>query len=135
MYAKQGRGTQFTNEKDRDAYLKTTIKELNATVAEKQSMISTQEDDLAAMRRQIENESAAIKDHENDIKKKHAIMSKISTQLLEKGGERNQHAEDRRERWRALEDVADKLAIEKESQVSRASTLSTRFLPNVCAPL
>ena len=55
MYAKQGRGTQFTNEKDRDAYLKTTIKELNATVAEKQSMISTQEDDLAAMRRQIDN--------------------------------------------------------------------------------
>ena len=79
-------------------------------------MISAQEDDLAAMRRQIDAEESGLKEQEADIAKKHGILSKITTQLLEKTSERNQHAEDRRERWRAIEDIGDKVSGSERSE-------------------
>jgi structural maintenance of chromosome 3 (chondroitin sulfate proteoglycan 6) len=132
MYAKQGRGSEYTTEKDRDEYLKNVIKELEGSVAEKQGYIAGQEDDLAAMRRMIESEENGIKEFESDITKKHNILSKITQQLQEKTSERNTFAEDRRERWRAIEDVADKLVIEKEAQ-ARADGDLRKAMPRATA--
>lgn len=123
IYAKQGRGAEFTTEASRDKFLKTTIKEMNANIADKEATIASLEDTLSSLRRSIESEDKAINGQENDIKKKQQMLTKISSQLIEKTSERNQHAEDRRERWRAIEELADKISEEKEAKARADSDL------------
>ena len=114
LYAKQGRGAQFTTEKDRDAWIKTTVKEMEDTLSEKRSAIAALEDSLASLSRSITSEEKALTQQESDVSKKRAILTKISQQLVEKTADRNQHAEERRARWRAIEELSDKIAEEKE---------------------
>ncbi|GMI01375.1 hypothetical protein TrLO_g1143 [Triparma laevis f. longispina] len=132
IYARQGRGAQFTSEAERDAFLKTTVSEMGDTMAEKNSAIAALEDSLAALSRSISTEEKTLKQQEQDVQKKQQILTKISQQLIDKTAERNQHAEDRRERWRAIEELADKIAEEKEAK-ARADSDLRKSMPRATA--
>ena len=132
LYAKQGRGAQFSTEKDRDAWIKTTVAEMNATLAEKKASIAALEDSLAGLSRSLAQEEKQLGQQENDVKKKQQILTKISQQLVEKTADRNQHAESRRERWRSIEDLADKIAEEREAK-NRADADLRKSMPRATA--
>ena len=128
LYAKQGRAAQFDSEQDRDEFLATSVKDLKATIADREGEIAQLEDTLAALRRSIDSDASELKAQDADIAKKQTLLKNLSTQLSKKAEERNKYAEDRSERWRALEELSDNITDEKEN-LARAQSDLRKAMP------
>ncbi len=57
LYAKQGRGRQFSSKKDRDEYLRSSIKDLEAVKTDKENALAEQRDALSNLRRTVSSET------------------------------------------------------------------------------
>jgi len=109
LYAKQGRGRAYRTEVERDAALRAQIADLRSAAKKKEAEISSKEDLLASSRRSVVKEAEDLKHEERSLAQRSDNLARLATVSAGKQTERNALAEDRRVRWRDLEEIADKL--------------------------
>lgn len=100
LIAKQGRKAQFKTQKERDAYLKQEISELDRLVSRKQ-------DDATSLRASIKALSQAISVREENahrqrqsLQEQRRSVEALGARVLELKEERNELSEERKEKWR-----------------------------------
>eukprot|EP00591_Stephanopyxis_turris_P001553 CAMPEP_0195512374 /NCGR_PEP_ID=MMETSP0794_2-20130614/4351_1 /TAXON_ID=515487 /ORGANISM="Stephanopyxis turris, Strain CCMP 815" /LENGTH=1145 /DNA_ID=CAMNT_0040640147 /DNA_START=40 /DNA_END=3477 /DNA_ORIENTATION=+ len=128
LYAKQGRGRQYRSKSQRDAFLRTQISDLDSASADKRSDLQSKEESLAGLRYKIESDTEALEAKRTDITKKSALLSDLTSALDEKKKIRNELATTRKEKWRELEDVGEKLSEARDAQ-SRALSDLRKSMP------
>lgn len=109
LYAKQGRGKQFSSREDRDAFLRSQIEELNAAKAEKSETISNKRDTLSNLRRAVAGDAKDLDAKTADVAKKSQNLQALTNAIEEKQKLRNEMAETRKEQWRSLEELSERV--------------------------
>eukprot|EP00592_Proboscia_alata_P015632 CAMPEP_0194394964 /NCGR_PEP_ID=MMETSP0174-20130528/124151_1 /TAXON_ID=216777 /ORGANISM="Proboscia alata, Strain PI-D3" /LENGTH=1044 /DNA_ID=CAMNT_0039190829 /DNA_START=603 /DNA_END=3737 /DNA_ORIENTATION=- len=132
LYAKQGRGSQFRTEKERDKYLKKQISSLNRSLNQKKNSIKEKEDLLANLRQTNEEEKRGIVTKREAVTKYKSMLENLNSTLDEKRRERNELAEERKNKWRDLEDLNDKIHDTKEDTRKHESDLR-KIMPRATA--
>lgn len=105
LYAKQGRGKQFSSVEERDAFLQSQIQELQAVESEKVTALNQQRDALADLRRSLESGKTDIAKATAEVKTKTASLTKLHQTIEEKKRQRLSLMDSRKQDWRALEEL------------------------------
>jgi structural maintenance of chromosome 3 (chondroitin sulfate proteoglycan 6) len=109
LYAKQGRGRMFRTVQERDACLMQNRRELEAAQQVKETELVNQRDTLANLRRTVEKEAADIKLLQQVITKTAAGQQSLSKSIDEKGRQRLDLNDNRRENWRKTEELQEQV--------------------------
>lgn len=109
LYAKQGRGRMFRTVQERDAFLIQNRKELEAAKQDKETELVNQRDTLANLRRTAEKEAAEIMVLQQDVTNKAAAQQSLSKSIDEKGRQRLNLSDTRRENWRKTEELQEQV--------------------------
>lgn len=115
LYAKQGRGQQFSTKKERDAFLKKNLAELEAAIAEKQAEMKGQQETLANLRRTIDKETKDIQKIEATVAQKSGHFQEFSKTMEDKKKERLQLHDTLKEEWRKAEEQRDEVRQHREA--------------------
>ena len=115
LYAKQGRGKQFRSKKERDEHLRAQIGELNASKQEKQEMLEEKRSKLSGLRKSLTSEEKEAASKKKELQEKGKLLEDLKRNVDEKKRERNEMADSRKEQWRAINEVADKVSEAKEA--------------------
>jgi structural maintenance of chromosome 3 (chondroitin sulfate proteoglycan 6) len=109
LYAKQGRGKQYSSKAERDRSLTKQIKELEVMQGEKQEVLQQQQDSLGHLRRQITTSEETITSTQAEVKSKQESLQSIRKTLEEK--QRNLHSlmDVRKHTWRKAEELQESL--------------------------
>ena len=114
LYAKQGRGRQFTSQEDRDAFLRSQIDELNAVKTEKENSIVSLRDTLSNLRRAVLSDTKDIEEKAADVTRKSGGLQSLTATIEDKQKQRNGMAEARKDQWRALEELSERVNESRE---------------------
>ena len=128
LYAKQGRGKQFTSREDRDAYLRTQIEELNAAKAEKTETVTSKRDTLSNLRRTLASDTKDLEAKTADVTKKGQSLQALTSTIEEKKKLRNEMAESRKEQWRSLEELNERVS-EARDNAQKAMSNMRKVMP------
>lgn len=115
LYAKQGRGKQFRSKKERDTHLRSQIKELTASKDEKESFLNDKRDKLSNLRKAVAAETKDLAAKKKEMTEKSTLLEKLQRSVDEKKRERNVMAESRKEQWRSMNELSDKVSEAKEN--------------------
>eukprot|EP00978_Attheya_sp_CCMP212_P042511 scaffold260271_cov49-Attheya_sp.AAC.1 len=115
IYAKQGRGQQFTTKEARDTHLQAQIQDLTSATAERDRELGQKGDQLANLRRTASSEIKDLEKKTADVSKKNETLKSLTYTIDEKKKERNDMAESRKEQWRALEEVTERVNDSREA--------------------
>lgn len=115
LYAKQGRGKQFTSKKDRDNYLKQQIEELNGAKEEKEAFVSEQRVQLANLRRMLVTAEEELKKNSVEYSKKEKAYNSLNQAIAEKKRERNDMAEKRKGQWGELSKLQERVSDARDA--------------------
>lgn len=109
LYAKQGRGKQYSSKDERDRSLKKQIKDLSSMQGEKQEYLRQHQDGLGNLRRQVSATEQSIASTQAEVKSKQESLHSIRKTLEEK--QRNLHAlmDVRKHTWRKAEELQERL--------------------------
>ncbi|TMW60418.1 hypothetical protein Poli38472_000460 [Pythium oligandrum] len=106
LIAKQSRKSQFKTQKERDAYLKKEIQDVD-------ELIRRKTDDAAALKRSIDALSRTRRENEEhinqnngDLQNHRQLVDTVGSQLLELKEKRNALSEERKEKWRLENQMA-----------------------------
>ena len=124
LYAKQGRGKQFRTKKERDAHLRTQIKELESSKTEKEELLHEKQSKLSSLRKSLVTEGKEVEAKKKELKEKTKLLENITKDIDEKKRERNEMADSRKEQWRSINELSDKVHDAKEA--SRRSLYDMR---------
>lgn len=124
LYAKQGRGKQFRTKKERDAHLRTQIKELESSKTEKEELLHEKQSKLSSLRKSLVTEGKEVEAKKKELKEKTKLLENITKNIDEKKRERNEMADSRKEQWRSINELSDKVHDAKEA--SRRSLYDMR---------
>uniref|UniRef100_A0A7S4I268 Structural maintenance of chromosomes protein n=1 Tax=Odontella aurita TaxID=265563 RepID=A0A7S4I268_9STRA len=128
LYAKQGRGRQFTTKEDRDAFLRSQIDDLRTTKSEKESDLSNKKKSLTKTRKTIEKETRELDKKTSDLSTKNATLDALVQTIEEKSKDRNEAAERRKEMWRSNEELEEK-SREARENARRALSDMRKIMP------
>ena len=141
LYAKQGRGKEYSSKEERDQSLRRQIKELEQMQGEKQGELEQQQDVLGNLRRQVQTNETEIAQKQEDVSKKQESLQVIHKTLEEK--QKNQYAlmDVRKNTWREAEDLQERAKEAKEAlhkamgdvrkSMPRATAMGLRALRNI----
>lgn len=132
IYAKQGRSHQFTSKKDRDAFLRSQIKDLTDSRKQKLTLLSKKNESLQNLYSSVESGSKEMELKTVDLKKQTQAMDELSTIIEEKKKVRNDMAESRKEQWRELEESKERLH-EARDKAHRAFSNLRKIMPRATA--
>eukprot|EP00980_Cylindrotheca_fusiformis_P008943 scaffold1909_cov130-Cylindrotheca_fusiformis.AAC.10 len=109
LYAKQGRGKQYSTKAERDQSLRKQIQELDAMKEEKEEFLRQQQDGLGNLRRHISTAEESIASTQAEVKSKQESLQSIRKTLEEK--QRNLHSlmDSRKHTWRKAEELQERL--------------------------
>lgn len=115
LYAKQGRGRQFRNQKDRDADLRRQIREIDSLLPLKKQELADWEAKISGLRRSVTADDNVIIKKQSEVSQNSEFMETLSTTIQEKIRARNELEEQRRASWRALQDLTEKVNEARET--------------------
>lgn len=130
LYAKQGRGNQFTTQRERDEFLSQQIAQLQDLQTKKQQLIDRQEEQIRGEEKRTSDERRAIDQAEAESKRQSETIDQTSQQITQLTGQRNQLQERRKMTWKALEQIQEKIQDAKndlergKQQLSRSLSRS-----------
>ena len=132
LYAKQGRGRQFASKKDRDAYLRSTVKDLQAVKADKENTLTEQRDVLSNLRRSIASDTKELEQKKASVTKKAETLQALNKSIGEKKRERIELHDIRKEQWRKTEEMHETLKEAREN-AQRATSDLRKVMPRATA--
>jgi len=132
LYAKQGRGQQSRNKRDRDAHLRAQIKELNETKKEKETFLVHSQEKLSNLRRSVTTDTSSLEKKTTDVTKKNSMLESLCKSIEEKTKERNDMAEARKEQWRSLEEINEQTNEARDAS-KRALSDMRKIMPRATA--
>mmetsp|Transcript_10802 Transcript_10802/g.19558 ORF Transcript_10802/g.19558 Transcript_10802/m.19558 type:complete len:1083 (-) Transcript_10802:860-4108(-) len=132
LYAKQGRGRQFSSKKDRDQYLRSSIKDLEAVKTDKENALAEQRDALSNLRRTVSSETKDLEQKQSSISKKTGMLQSLNKSIAEKKRQRIELIDARKEQWRKTEELAEKLKDARENS-ARALSDVRKVMPRATA--
>ena len=128
LYAKQGRGSQFTSMKARDKFLREQIQALNEQQRSKAALLETLSQEVSAEREKClsEQEVCESMHRASEVKTKQIEMASMN--ILSKVSARNQLQERRKNLWREQERLSEKI-LEAKSVAEKARKSLNASLP------
>ena len=132
LYAKQGRGRQFSTKQDRDRYLRSNIKELESVKAEKESALSQELDVLSNVRRSVQFDTKDLEKKKASVVKKTEMLQSLNKSINEKKRQRLDLHEVRKEQWRKSDELHEKLKDAREN-AHRALSDLRKVMPRATA--
>ena len=128
LYAKQGRGAQFTSKKSRDKFLREQIQALSAQLQSKSTLLQTLSEEVnsetARCTSEREQRELMMKDNESKTKQ----LDAISADILATVSVRNELQERRKSLWRDQERLTEKIS-EAKSAAEKARKSLNASLP------
>lgn len=115
LYAKQSRGREFATKKQRDAFLKNQMKEIQNLRNEKHEELSTSQDTLSSLRKTVEKETATVTKLQQDILEHNNTLQTLQKTLNEKKRQRLELHESRNDGWRKTEESQEQVRETKEA--------------------
>lgn len=100
LYAKLGRQSQFRSKKERDAFLRTEIKEVNLVLATRKEFAMQTTEDISELEQQIGELETSISEMRNRMENRGDQQQNISTEVTRAKEERDRLQDRRRELWR-----------------------------------
>ena len=125
LYGKQGRGRQFASAKERDAFLRTQVKLIEAQVMEKTDLATQLFDEISAERAAHTRESNTLLELEQANRDRLAQVEQLSAVIEQKLLQRNAMQERRKQIWRDLERLQEEMADAKSEQTKGRQMLSS----------
>ncbi len=141
IYAKQGRGKEYTSKEQRDRSLHQEIKDLQKLQREKQEYLATQQESLGNLRRSSKDcEREIVSKKENLIKKTESLQGLHKT-LEEKTKNQFSVIDVRKNCWREAESLQDRSKEAREAfhhavgvfrkSMPRATSMGIHSLPRI----
>eukprot|EP00581_Thalassiosira_minuscula_P013662 CAMPEP_0183727262 /NCGR_PEP_ID=MMETSP0737-20130205/25262_1 /TAXON_ID=385413 /ORGANISM="Thalassiosira miniscula, Strain CCMP1093" /LENGTH=1291 /DNA_ID=CAMNT_0025958855 /DNA_START=198 /DNA_END=4073 /DNA_ORIENTATION=- len=115
LYAKQGRGRQFRTKKERDTHLQAQISELTLAKTEKEEILHEKQTKLSSLRKSLASEEKEVDSKKKELTEKSKLLQDLKKTVDEKKKVRTEMADSRKEQWRAINEIADKVADAKEA--------------------
>ncbi|XP_063586329.1 structural maintenance of chromosomes protein 3-like [Penaeus indicus] len=119
LYAKQGRGSQFTSKEQRDQWIQKELRSLNKAVKSKQDQIQRLEDEISRdserrvqLDKKVEELSADTEDYRQSIDEHNKVFYEMKKRKDQLQSERNEH-------WRKENNLQQNVSTLKE-ELSRA---------------
>lgn len=141
IYAKQGRGKEYSSKEQRDRSLQKQIKDLQKLHREKQEYLATQQETLGNLRRSTKDYEREIAAKKDDLVKKTESLQGIHKTLEEKTKSQFEMIEVRKNAWREAEGLQDRAKEARESfhqavgifrkSMPRATSMGIRSLPRI----
>jgi structural maintenance of chromosome 3 (chondroitin sulfate proteoglycan 6) len=141
IYAKQGRGRQYSTKQERDRVLQNQIQELQDVKMEKEQHLVQQRDALANVRRTIVSEEQELTSKRAEIQTTTGSLQSLSKALDEKSKNRLALHETRKQYWRQAEELQDKTREAREAMhkaigdmrksMPRATSMGLKALQNI----
>ncbi|KXL46283.1 hypothetical protein M433DRAFT_153739 [Acidomyces richmondensis BFW] len=100
LYAKHGRQSQFRSKKERDAYLRTEITEVNKALAIRKAVLMQINEDITELEQQIEKLETGISEMRNHLENRGDQQQNISAEVTRAKEERDRLQDRRKELWR-----------------------------------
>ena len=132
LYAKQGRGRQFSSKEERNAYLRSHIEELTTAKDEKVASLAREQEKLSSLRRLLSNETESLSTLETERASKRTAQEGLSKQLEAKKRERVSLQDQRREQWRKSESSLEHLK-ESRDAAFRCESDMRKVMPRAAA--
>lgn len=108
LYAKQGRGKQYSSKEERDQSLRQQIQDLTSQRDEKAQALAQHQDALSHLRRQIASHGSAIKEKQDEVSTRQENLQAIHKNLDDQQKERLKLMDVRKDAWRKAEVLAER---------------------------
>lgn len=128
LYGKQGRGKQFSNKKERDAFLQSQITQLQQQVSTKNDLLEQTRAEIDEQQQQQAANANTIKQMEKEKQQLSKRANDIKQQLQTKTQQRNELLDNRKTNWKELEVVNEKIQ-EAKVELGRGKDQLNRPLP------
>ncbi|CAJ1934816.1 unnamed protein product [Cylindrotheca closterium] len=128
LYAKKGRGKQYSTKAERDASLRKQIKEIQAMQQEKQEWLQQQQGSLGNLRRETKTNDERIEATKNELGSKRESMQSIRKTLEDKQKQLHSLMEVRKNTWRKAEELQERLK-ENRDHMQRAMSDVRKSMP------
>jgi structural maintenance of chromosome 3 (chondroitin sulfate proteoglycan 6) len=132
LYAKQGRGKQYSSVQERDGVIRQQIAEFQTQKAEKEQYLADQRDALGNLRRTISSETAQVSTKQSEISEKQGSLQSINKALDEKQKERLALHETRKQTWREAEELQEQTREARET-MHKAMSDTRKSMPRATA--
>ncbi|XP_029645024.1 structural maintenance of chromosomes protein 3 isoform X1 [Octopus sinensis] len=100
LYAKQGRGNQFTSREERDAWIKKELRSLNKAIRDKEDQIRRLEDDLEGDKKKASELDVKVKEITNKIEQNKEIIEQNNKTFFDMKKKKDQSQNERNSLWR-----------------------------------
>lgn len=141
IYAKQGRGKEYSSKEHRDRSLRKQIKDLQNLLREKQEYLATQQETLGNLRRSTKDYEREINEKKDDLVKKTESLQNMYKTLEEKTKNHFAMIDLRKDSWREAENLQARTKEARESYqqamdgfrktMPRATSMGIRSLPRI----
>ncbi|CAH1784036.1 unnamed protein product [Owenia fusiformis] len=127
LYAKQGRGNQFTSRDQRDAWIKKELRSLTKAVKDKEDQISRLQEDLESGGKRVEILAVEIEDVSEKIEKHKDIIDQNNKNFYEMKKQKDTLQNERNVLWRQENTMQQQIAsvrdeVSKKEQALRSIT-------------
>jgi structural maintenance of chromosome 3 (chondroitin sulfate proteoglycan 6) len=130
LYGKQGRSSQFKTVKDRNNFLNQQVKKLKESLAKKEASVNNFAHNIEMDTKRHDEEKHLLNNLESsDILKNKNTFQDLSNSIHEKILVRNSSQEKRKNNWRELEKISEKLH-ENRNELEKNKNLLNSVLPH-----
>lgn len=143
LYAKQGRGRQFSSKQDRDDYLQHNVKELQGATSEKESSLQQEQESLAHLRRSAAADAASLEKQQAQVQKRVTALQSLTQKIDQQKRARVELHDVRKEQWRQSEQKKETCKEARETMhratfdlrkvMPRATSLGLEALESIVA--
>ena len=132
LYAKQGRGQQYSSKEERDKHLRSQIAETGANKREREQQLSQMQDSLAKLRRQKTEQEQDLSRHQSDLRSKKDSLESMRKTLEEAKQTRLELMDVRKKSWRK-ENELNETSTECRKTFKEADEAVYRTMPRATA--
>lgn len=100
LYAKQGRGNQFSSKEQRDVWIKKEIKSLSSSITAKERQIHQLSSDISQLKAKLEQQSQEMQERNSNLEERRAALDQTHRQYAEMKMKRDELTNQRKELWR-----------------------------------
>lgn len=115
LYERQGRGSQYRSAAERDAALKTKVRKILSSARGKEDTAVSLEKQIREGKEQRERQKLKAHEMEEQLRNLHAESQRTSADLTQKQAARSELADERKEKWRVLENLQDRISDQKSA--------------------
>ncbi|CAN0105750.1 unnamed protein product, partial [Ectocarpus fasciculatus] len=113
LYAKQSRGSKFRTAEERDAALKSQVKSTRLAAKGKSDTAASLKSQAVKTSEQLDRQRKKAAEMEAQLHERHLQSQRVSADLAQRITARNSLAEERKEKWRVIEGLQDRISEQK----------------------